>query len=269
MLAGFPMYDWPEVRDAADAFWSTLQHSLRTRGFDAPDCLWREDDLAAFWHSPNLLIGQTCGLPFATDLAGIVRLIGTPAYDIGCRPGFYYSVLIAPRGRRYSGLEGFTGRVAVNDLKSQSGYSALMTSLMAAGADAAAVEIDVTGSHRASLEAVADGRVDLAAIDAVSFQLATRHMAAALEVEIVGNTLPTPGLPLITALPEDARGVLADAMEEAVDRLEPAARETLLLNGFVRTDASAYAPLAENWAQVQAWLGLQAATSVIPARILA
>ncbi|WJH41309.1 PhnD/SsuA/transferrin family substrate-binding protein [Aliirhizobium terrae] len=269
MLAGFPMYDWPEVRDAADAFWSTLQHSLRTRGFDASDCLWREDDLASFWRSPDLLIGQTCGLPFATDLASAVRLIGTPAYDIGCWPGFYYSVLIAPRGRSHSGLERFTGRVAVNDLKSQSGYATLMTSLMAAGADAAAIRIEMTGSHRASVEAVADGRVDLAAIDAVSFQLAKRHMAVASEVEIVGNTLPTLGLPLITALPEDARDALADAMEEAVDRLGPAARETLLLTGFVRTDASAYAPLAENWALVQAWLGLQAAASVIPARISA
>jgi ABC-type phosphate/phosphonate transport system substrate-binding protein len=266
MLAGLPMYDWPEVRQATDAFWNALRDALRERGFEAPDGLSRDDDLASFWRSPDLLLGQTCGLPFATGLAGTARLIGTPGYDIGCRPGFYYSVLIAPRGHDVTGLERFSGRVAVNDLKSQSGYSALMTALMALGVDAEAIEVDLTGSHRASVEVVAAGRADLAAIDAVSFRLAERHMVTALAVEVIGCTVPTRGLPLITALPEDTQDAIADAVADAVERLEPAVREALLLTGFARTDAAAYASLAENWAQVQAWLGHRGAAPLSPLR---
>lgn len=114
MLAGLPMYDWPEISAATDAFWNVLADSLRRRGIDAPKALARQDDLAAMWYSPDLVFGQTCALPFAMDLHAHVRLIGSPAYDIGCAPGCYYSLLIVPKGRS-TDLASFRGPAAAFD----------------------------------------------------------------------------------------------------------------------------------------------------------
>jgi hypothetical protein len=36
MIATLPMYDWPEVREATDAWWAGLARHLRGAGFEAP-----------------------------------------------------------------------------------------------------------------------------------------------------------------------------------------------------------------------------------------
>ena len=36
-VAGLPMYDWPEVRDAVDALWSAIVERLRANGIEAPN----------------------------------------------------------------------------------------------------------------------------------------------------------------------------------------------------------------------------------------
>jgi hypothetical protein len=41
MIASLPMYDWPEVREATDAWWAGLARHLRDAGFEAPDRLTR------------------------------------------------------------------------------------------------------------------------------------------------------------------------------------------------------------------------------------
>ncbi len=57
-----------------------------------------------------------------------------------------------------------------------------------------------TGSHLASLEAVADGRADLAAIDCVTFGLVKRFRPGLIErVAVVAESPPSPGLPFIAA----------------------------------------------------------------------
>ena len=56
-----------------------------------------------------------------------------------------------------------------------------------------------TGSHRASVVAVAQGRADVCAIDCKSWQLAQRHEPSAAGVEVVGWTARRKGLPFITS----------------------------------------------------------------------
>ena len=42
MIASLPMYDWPEVRDATNAWWAGIARHLRSEGFsEAPDRLYR------------------------------------------------------------------------------------------------------------------------------------------------------------------------------------------------------------------------------------
>ncbi|MGA1833053.1 phosphate/phosphite/phosphonate ABC transporter substrate-binding protein [Rhizobium wenxiniae] len=261
MLAGLSMYDWPEISAATDEFWTMLRGCLLRRGIDAPEALTRQDDLAGMWHSPDLVFGQTCALPFAMDLNRHVRLIGSPAYDIGCAPGCYYSLLIVPKGRSTE-LERFRGPVVINEFSSQSGFATLMLSLVAAGVDMNEVSVRASGAHRASIQAVANGEAELAAIDVVSFTLAERYMPEVSAVEVIGCTRPTPGMALISALPEVATDGLASAFEEAVEMLAPSLRRELLLIGFLRRNAEDYVGVAEAWRSIESRLPSDAAYSL-------
>lgn len=250
MLAGLPMYDWPEISAAMDEFWTVLRDCLLRRGIDAPRALTRQDDLAAIWYSPDLVFGQTCALPFAMDLHAHVRLIGSPGYDIGCEAGCYYSLLIVAKGGS-TDLGRFRGPAVVNEFSSQSGFATLMLSLIAAGADMSEVDVRASGAHRASIEAVANGRAKLAAIDAVSFKLAQRYMPEVAAVEVIGCTSPTPGMALISALPAAATDDLASAFEEAFAMIAPSLRHELLLTGFRRRKAEDYAGVARDWRSIE------------------
>jgi len=255
------MYDWPEVSAATDEFWTVLRDCLLRRDIDAPEALTRNDDLAGMWSSPDLVLGQTCALPFAMDLNAHVRLIGSPSYDIGCAPGCYYSLLIVPKGRT-TRLERFRGPVVINEFSSQSGFATLMLSLVAAGAEMSDVDVHASGAHRASIDAVANGKSELAAIDVVSFTLAQRYKPEVTAVEVIGCTRPTPGMALISALPACATDDLAAAFGEAVGLLVPSLRRELLLTGFLRRKAEDYAGVAQDWRSIEGRLPPEIAYSL-------
>ncbi|WP_161974189.1 phosphate/phosphite/phosphonate ABC transporter substrate-binding protein [Rhizobium deserti] len=202
----------------------------------------------SLWQSFDLVLAQTCGLPYATSLRSRVRLVGTPSYDIGCAPGFYYSVLITPAGHAFDGLERFFGRIAVNGTDSQSGFAALQLALLRPnGSPRGALDICQTGSHRASIKAVAEGRAELAAIDVVSFKLALRHMPETAAVTVVGCTSPTPGLPLITARPAVELEPMRAAVREAIVGLGNECRKALLITGFEVIEDRAYDVVEAGW----------------------
>ncbi len=78
-----------------------------------------------------------------------------------------------------------------------------------------------TGSHEASLVAVADGRADLASIDCVSFALLKRGRPGLVErVAIVAESALSPGLPFIASASLDpsiaaaVRGALFAALAD-------------------------------------------------------
>ena len=95
MIAALPMYDRPETAAATDRYWGLIRDGLRAREIEAPDDLTRTDDLWTLWQSPDLVLAQTCGLPFRARLHGQVQLVGTPDFGLpGCAPGYYNSVII-------------------------------------------------------------------------------------------------------------------------------------------------------------------------------
>jgi ABC-type phosphate/phosphonate transport system substrate-binding protein len=232
MIAALPMYDRPELRRETDTLWSAVHNALRARGIDAPKALTRDADLWAIWQSPDLILAQTCGLPYRARLHGKVGLVATPDHALpGCPPGHYCSVIVA----RDPALPD-RPRLAINDRVSQSGWAALQ-----AWASARALPlgpVTVTGSHAASARAVADGTADLAGIDAQTWRHLTRFDGADPALEIA-RTPPTPGLPLITAGTRDPAPIRA-ALAEALDSLSQDTRAALDLHGFVRIDAGAY-----------------------------
>lgn len=239
MIASLPMYDRPELRAETDRYWALIREELAARGIDAPSALRRgEDALMPQWEDPDLILSQTCGFPYRARLHGRVDLVGTPDFgNEGCAPGYYRSVLIAQADDPRGAFEDFDGaRIAYNEGLSQSGWAAPIN--LAAARGIRLLPGLETGSHRASFHAVAEGRAELAAIDALTWRLISEFEDVS-GVKVVGATNPTPALPYITAKGRDAGAIFA-AVAAAIARLEAADRDRLHLRGIVAIPASAY-----------------------------
>ena len=210
------MYDWPEVADALDDLWAHITTAAQHLGLDAPDRLTRRDDLVSLWTDPAMLLGQVCSLNPVRDGLGETEVVGTFVYEPPAElpqpePGSYYSVLVSraddPRrpndgagvgtGIANADILAFAGaRVAANGTDSQSGYWSVghfVRDLLVDGPIFG--DVLFTGAHRDSVRAIADGTVDLAAIDVHSWRLACEFEPDATErLTVVGTTDPTPGV---------------------------------------------------------------------------
>lgn len=237
MIASLAMYDWPQVAAEHDRLWSLIRDALADEGIDAPEALTRNGSLWDIWESPDLLLGQTCGMPYRTRLHGHVTLVGTLDYALpDAPPGYYYSQLITRADEPGEVLDFIDRTLAFNGQDSQSGWAAPQNHV----APLTFKHTRHTGAHRDSAHAVADGRADIAAIDAVTWRLIVTHMPElAAKLRVIGHTDPTPGLPLITAAHRDP-APLARAVPTAVTSLSPADRDALGICGLTTIPASAY-----------------------------
>ncbi len=256
-LATLPMYDRPETRAATDALWAHLREAIRDAGIDAPGELDRRRPMRLLWAAPELVLGQTCGLPFISVLKGRVALLGTPIYTLeGCPPGQYRSALVVRTDNPADGLAALVGcRAAVNSRDSQSGYGALMHETAAFARNGRYFsEVALTGSHAASIEAVSAGRADLAAIDALTWELALRHDGPGAPIgrlRVLGWSATAPALPFITGQRRNGEAI-ARAVEQAMKTLPPTLREPLLMEGFLRTRIEDYMVIARRLAAAHA-----------------
>jgi ABC-type phosphate/phosphonate transport system substrate-binding protein len=206
------MYDWPEVRWATDTLWSAIAERLRAAGVAAPDRLEREKPFDETWLDPALVLSQTCGWPYATRLRGSVRLVATPVYAVdGCAGPNYSSAIVVRGDEASAGLVEFRGRrFAFNSDNSLSGFVALNRAIAEAGLSPADAKWVETGSHRASVRAVAEGSADLASIDSVAWALAQRYEAdPAGCLRVLVWTPLRPGLPWITSCAHNADKIAA------------------------------------------------------------
>jgi ABC-type phosphate/phosphonate transport system substrate-binding protein len=244
------MYDWPEVREATDAFWGALREALRARGVAAPEALERGRGLMEVWTDPGLVLGQTCGLPLVRHLAGRVSVVGALDYGLpGCAPGEYRSAVVVRADDLRQGLAAFRGaRLALNGTDSQSGYGAMLHHVapLAEGGRFFGAAV-VTGSHAASAALVAAGGADIAALDHVSWDLWRRHRGDG-RLRVLLLTDPTPGLPLITA---GEVGPVRAAVAEAVAGLPEGIRAALGIRGFRAYDAADYAAIGARLAAAE------------------
>jgi ABC-type phosphate/phosphonate transport system substrate-binding protein len=257
-LAALPMYDWPEVIPAMDRLWAALRDALRAAGVAAPEALTRGIGLMAGWTDPELVLGQTCGLPLVQDLAGRVAVIGALDYGVpGCPAGWYRSAVVVRADDGRGTLESFRGaRVAINGTDSQSGYGSILhhaAPFARGGRFFGAAE--VTGAHAISAARVADGAADLAAIDWVSWRLFRRFRPQAARLRVLMLTDPTPGCPLIAAPGTDV-GRHRQAVVAALHGLDGGTREELGIAGFAPLGAEDYAVIRERFDAAKARLRL-------------
>jgi len=239
MIAQLGMYDMAHMHSANDALWDAVRAQL---GF-GPQSLERKLDPSAVWNSPDLLLAQTCSLPYRTELHDHVQLVGTPDYGLpGCPPGYNNSVLVVHKDDDAETVEDLAYYSLSYDAPwSQSGWGAVQAHLHQAKVQFAPGLH--TGSHRNSADTLALGLADFASIDALSWELlkiAEPKMTKSLRV--LARTQPTPGLPLITSTTQDA-DALAQAFQSAIDTLPPQITEILHLKGLVDIAQSDYLAL--------------------------
>ena len=127
--------------------------------------------------------------------------------------------------------------LAVNDMISQSGWAAPWTWAMHANIRLGTQKI--SGAHVASAEMVAQGLADVAAIDAVTWTFIERYEQFARNLQIVATTAPTPALPYITSLSQDA-ALIRHALAVAVSALATTDRETLCLSAITEIAEEEY-----------------------------
>jgi ABC-type phosphate/phosphonate transport system substrate-binding protein len=242
------MYDLPELEAANDALWAAVAVRLRAKGLDdAPERLTRGGPVEAVWTDPGLLLGQACGYPLVTSLSGRVQVVATPRYSApGCAGALYRSAVVVRESDPARGLCDLRGRrVAVNDLASNSGMNLLRAEIapLSQGAPFFAA-VTITGAHAASVEAVAEGAADVAAIDGVTWaHVQRRRQGASASLRVLAWTTASPGLPLITAAATDAATVAAlraALAEVAQDPALAATRATLRLKGVEILPEDAY-----------------------------
>jgi ABC-type phosphate/phosphonate transport system substrate-binding protein len=267
------MYDFPELRGVHDAFWAALAARLEAAGVsNVPPGLTRHLPHGDVWRHPSLLFAQGCEYPLATSFADRVRLVATPMYSApGCAGKRYRSVIVVRGAGPGAGvvpevgavssagvvpgvgagpgaggdgaldaggtLADFRGRrCAINELDSNSGMNLLRAAVapLATGGRFFG-SVVVSGSHHRSVEMVASGEADVAAVDCVSFAHFQRFYPSVVgELRILSWTPSAPSLPFITARSasdetvQALRSALADVFDD--DGLAPV-REQLLLSG--------------------------------------
>jgi ABC-type phosphate/phosphonate transport system substrate-binding protein len=244
-IAILPMYDFPWTAAANDALWAAIAARLDEAGVEAPKTLTRGGDLDAQWRDPCLVFGQTCGYPYATRLKEAVALIAAPIYAFpGCVDASHRSFIVRRAGDPRRALSEFRGATAaLNAYDSNTGMNLFRAALapLAGGAPFFRA-IALTGSHEASVTAVAEGQADLVSIDCVSFAFLERGRPELIErVAVVAESPRSPSLPFIAAAGLGARAIAT-------------VREAL------------FAALADpNLAEARAALGLMGARSITPA----
>ncbi len=244
-LAALPMYDLPQLKTATDSFWRAIAERLKDAGLPAPELLTRTGDYHAIWRNPTLLLGQACGYPLVTQLKDAVEIVATPIYGSpGCQGFEHYSFFIVNAKAEHQTLSDLRGRVcAVNGFDSNTGVNLLRAAIAPiANGSRFFRSVIVTGAHRKSLEAVADGHADVAAIDCVSFAH-FQHFEPQITAHVakIGQSLHTAAPPYITAKKTDP-GILS-VLREALRDVARApglksVRSALKIEGVVfETDA--------------------------------
>jgi ABC-type phosphate/phosphonate transport system substrate-binding protein len=234
------MYDFPPIQAAHDALWAALSRHLIEAGVtETPPHLTRHMGHFELWKHPQLLFGQGCEYPLAESFADFIRLVATPRYSApGCEGATYRSAILVREHDPVDCLAGLRDRrCAINEATSNSGMN-LLRAAVAPLANGARFfnSVVFSGAHRRSVEMVAEGQADVAAVDCVSLaHLRRLYPSLVANLRILDWTPSSPSLPFITA------AATSDATLQAIrfslaavlaDRSLDTVREQLFLEGI-------------------------------------
>jgi ABC-type phosphate/phosphonate transport system substrate-binding protein len=253
-IAFLPMYGVRGASEHADILWRCLRDALRESGFDAPEQVSTITPRLDGWLHPELILGQTCGLPYISKLCERVELVGTPDYGVeGCAPGFYHSTLVvAAADQRKHLSEFFGGTLALNGRDSQSGYAAMMRAAAPFAREGRFFGRAIQShSHDASMRLVAKGAADIAAIDSVTWRISRQFDSVTEGLRSIGTTEPTPGLPFIAAK-QRSDDRLFDAVRSGIAALPEPTRQAFGLRDVLPLRRADYEIIGTNLVQAEA-----------------
>ena len=188
---------------------------------------------------PDLLFGHTCGYPLMTCLQDQLLPFCVPVFDVeGCNGKLYSSQIIVANDASINSLNDCRGTtVAINHIDSNSGMNVLRHALAKLGAAPGFFNrVEISGGHWQSIEAVAKGSAQVAAIDCVSLQLARDVMPELVSgVRTIVASAQTGGLPFVIPRsryhPDDCRDYV-DALNKALTRVSQSTLDCLHLKRF-------------------------------------
>jgi ABC-type phosphate/phosphonate transport system substrate-binding protein len=226
MTVSLPMYDWPEVRGATDAWAQGLMRHLGS----GSETLDRNQDYFSVWRREDLIFSQTCGYPFTHEFRDKLVYAATPHYTVpGCEGADYSSFIFARERRPLAAYNGV--RAAINNPDSLSGMLALKLVFAPYAKSGQFFSlVRETGSHIASMIAVREGEADICAIDCVCVALARRYRPDYLDglVEVARSPM-MPGLPYVTERRRDPAPFRAALAKAFADQALASARDALFL----------------------------------------
>lgn len=252
MLLTLPMYDYPEIMTATEAWAAAI---ARYAGQDL--ALSRLEDYASAWQRDDLQFSQTCGYPLTHALRGRLSLIGTPQYGVPGCDGPRYSSTVFARVRR--DLPDYRGSVAaINTPDSMSGMLALKSFFIPWALGGVFFgRAFLSGGHVRSLQALQAGTADVCAIDAVCLAYVRRYRPQLLTgLHQLGETPHVPGLPYVTRAADPSRWQQAVG-QATLDPSLAEVRSALMISGFSRTTLADYDAILQLEASVEAQGGIR------------
>ena len=248
LSASFPMYDFEEVRGAHAVLWSSVARKLERAGVEGvPAALDQSRRVHELWADTRLLLSQCCGADLVGRYAETLALVATPLYQApGCDGCNYSSVVLVAEDSPATELSELRDSVcAVNSRESHSGANALRALVAPFSRRGRFFSRVVTsGSHPASVTAVARREADIAAIDCVTYAHLGRYRPSLLQgTRRLCYTASAPGIPFVTRAGTDLDRIrqLQDALLEAFEEPEVrAAGAAVFIGGVEVLPRSAY-----------------------------
>jgi ABC-type phosphate/phosphonate transport system substrate-binding protein len=226
------MYPFASVTWAWDEIWAAVHR----RAAWTPETLTWSGDVHARWYDSECLITHVCGGPFAALHRSDMHLVGAFALDIPeADDGHYRTVLLSPHQRRLDEFVPADTHAVANSADSLSGWFSLLAMTVAPGSEWPG-RVTFTSAHRDSVVALANGRADIASIDAWSLALIAAEepeLIAGLHRLALGPRVPTPAITARRSLELDQVDELRQAFSEGLaERATAPARKALRIAGF-------------------------------------
>ncbi|MYF84309.1 MAG: PhnD/SsuA/transferrin family substrate-binding protein [Acidimicrobiia bacterium] len=195
--------------------------------------------IEALRHAPTLDLVWMCGYPTVSLIsAGRMShaIVGAPVFA-GHGGPIYHAVIVTRESGPLSLGAALETRLAVNEVESWSGFLGLQAHVERAFPGRWFADQAVTGSHRASLAALADGTCDVASVDVTVWEhaLAERPEEVA-GLRVIDRTVDWPAPPF--SLNSKLKPGTRRSFTEALHAIGPA--EIASLDGVVPTGLDLY-----------------------------
>tara|TARA_B110000914_G_C15433940_1_gene432815 strand:+ start:392 stop:1159 length:768 start_codon:yes stop_codon:yes gene_type:complete len=197
-------------------------------------------------------LSHICGLPLVSQFQGRLMPLCAPHFDVeGIDGPEYFSYFMVRKNSHIQSIEQSRDCVvAINSIDSNSGMGVFRHELKKNyGIDQLEFffqDIIYSGAHTESVQYLLEGKADIAAIDAVTYNyLQDINPELALELRIVGHSVKMTSPPLVTHIgnpicdPASFTQILNDAFEE----LSKEQRELLNVKSFLQVSNKDYMPM--------------------------